>query len=371
MEWLGWIWFHLDLTVGHFATGARPQTRGPSSNPSGTLRGTNNNNLGFLRHLGSSSGTNTAPTITITNSSSLHRHGPSCSSSCSSSSSSSSASSTSSSTSTSSSSSSSASSSSSSAPLTSVSVSTRAASQPREVPYPVSLSFTAPPQPVGGAAGVVPAGPLPATAQPASPFIVDSSTPPPQLEAQPTAPALPVYSYHGYLPINGNCHSTTFPVQHTFGSRSLLTVPSGDGASYQQAPFTFITSGPPPSSARLGPSGPHHAEMMYSPGSYLVSSQIVAQPMSSHHGGGSNGNGRHVIEVPFLPPGTFIVATTRADGSGGTDYSRPPPPGTSGPSPIPLVAAGNVSCFNCGASGHRGPQCQQISVEEIIRPSPA
>lgn len=82
--------------------------------------------------------------------------------------------------------------------------------------------------------------------------------------------------------------------------------------------------------------------------------------------------------MPYFQP--ILVTTTpgpssRSDGMG-TDYSRPPPPGTSSqpdcriggvPSPLP----GNLSCFNCGASGHLGTQCQQISVEDIIRPSPA
>ena len=88
---------------------------------------------------------------------------------------------------------------------------------------------------------------------------------------------------------------------------------------------------------------------------------------------GPNSNGRMMdLSGWNLPPGSFIV-TARSDPNSLTDYSRPPPPGSSssggGPSPIP--GGGNVSCFNCGQSGHRGPQCQQTFFEEIIKPSPA
>ena len=59
----------------------------------------------------------------------------------------------------------------------------RAASQPRDLPYPLSISFS------GG-------GPQ----QPSTPFILDSATPPPNLEAA----ALPVYSYHHpYYTVHG------------------------------------------------------------------------------------------------------------------------------------------------------------------------
>ena len=83
--------------------------------------------------------------------------------------------------------------------------------------------------------------------------------------------------------------------------------------------------------------------------------------------GSSAANGRpSLMELPYLPP----LFMTRSDQGGATDYSRPPPPGSQssagGPSPIP----GNNSCFNCGASGHRGTQCQQITFDEIINPSP-
>ena len=170
---------------------------------------------------------------------------------------------------------------------------------------------------------------------------------------------------------------------------------AGDGA-YPQPPYTYIAA-PPPNSNR-GPPGPH--DMIYSPTSYLVQGQIVTQPLTSHHGmhnlpipflsfvtssksffffflifsfAGPNANGRLMdLSGWNLPPGSFIVTTTRSDPNSLTDYSRPPPPGSSssgggGPSPIP----GNVSCFNCGQSGHRGPQCQQTFFEEIIKPSPA
>ena len=83
--------------------------------------------------------------------------------------------------------------------------------------------------------------------------------------------------------------------------------------------------------------------------------------------GSSAANGRpSLMELPYLPP----LFMARSDQGGATDYSRPPPPGSQssagGPSPIP----GNNSCFNCGASGHRGTQCQQITFDEIINPSP-
>jgi hypothetical protein len=83
--------------------------------------------------------------------------------------------------------------------------------------------------------------------------------------------------------------------------------------------------------------------------------------------GSSAANGRpSLMEIPYLPP----LFMARSDQGGATDYSRPPPPGSQssagGPSPIP----GNNSCFNCGASGHRGTQCQQITFDEIINPSP-
>lgn len=132
----------------------------------------------------------------------------------------------------------------------------------------------------------------------------------------------------------------------------------------------------------------------------MVQGQIVAQPLGSHHHGefvssvtgfsnsfrscfffprdrvaGSNAGGRpSLMELSYLPPRAFIVtnaaAASRSDAVG-TDYSRPPPPGSTlqpaGPSPVPA----NVSCYNCGGSGHYGFQCTQVSVEEIIRPSPA
>lgn len=67
------------------------------------------------------------------------------------------------------------------------SVNNRASSQSRDMPFSVSLSYSAVQQPQQ----------QPTTA---APFVVDSSTPPPNLEAA-AQPALPVYSYHGYLPM--------------------------------------------------------------------------------------------------------------------------------------------------------------------------
>lgn len=100
--------------------------------------------------------------------------------------------------------------------------------------------------------------------------------------------------------------------------------------------------------------------------------------ISIHLDEGSSGNGCNrpsLMEIPYLPPGALFMA--RSDQT--ADYSRPPPPGSSasggggcggggGPSPLP---GGSNSCFNCGASGHRGTQCQQTTFDEIINPSPA
>ena len=167
--------------------------------------------------------------------------------------------------------------------------------------------------------------------------------------------------------------------------------------SFSQHPaYTLITSGPPPNSAGLPgntrPPGPH--DMIYSPQSYVVQGQIVTQPLGSHHGTpvmksamsisiyalflqhfhciGSSANGRpSLMELPYFPTGALFMTRSDQPGAIATDYSRPPPPGSQssggGPSPIP----GNNSCFNCGASGHRGTQCQQITFDEIINPSPA
>lgn len=111
--------------------------------------------------------------------------------------------------------SSSSSSSTSSTSTTSSSTSThRAASQPRDMPFLPSLSYAVPaqhqtsvavmapgtasaqpnPVPVVTASAVVP------VQQPTASFIVNSSTPPPHIETQPVQP---VYSYHGYLSMNG------------------------------------------------------------------------------------------------------------------------------------------------------------------------
>lgn len=73
---------------------------------------------------------------------------------------------------------------------------------------------------------------------------------------------------------------------------------------------------------------------------------------------GTNANARpSLMELPYLPPGTYIL-TTRSE----TDFSRPPPPGS--------TQSATLSCFNCGGSGHRGAQCQHTSLEEIIKPAP-
>ena len=130
----------------------------------------------------------------------------------------------------------------------------------------------------------------------------------------------------------------------------------GEGApSYAQPSFTFIPQGPPPGSNAMPgngrPPGPH--EMMYPPTTYVVQSQIIAQPIAHP---ASNANGRpSMMEMPYL----HVMLPQ-------SDYSRPPPAGSAGPSPVPPV-----SCFNCGSSGHRGPQCQQLTFDEIIKPSPA
>lgn len=127
----------------------------------------------------------------------------------------------------------------------------------------------------------------------------------------------------------------------------------GEGApSYAQPPFTFI---PPPPGSNARPPGPH--DMIYSPNPYVVqTSQMIAQPIAH-----PTSNGRtSMMDIPYLQ----VMVSRPAEPP--TDYSRPPPAGSAGPSPVPPV-----SCFNCGSSGHRGTQCQQLTFDEIIKPSPA
>ncbi|XP_057366107.1 putative uncharacterized protein DDB_G0291608 [Daphnia carinata] len=229
----------------------------------------------------------------------------------------------------------------------------RAASQPREMSFPVSLSYAVPAQQQQKQVVQPSSAPVQATS-----FIVDSSTPPPHLEAQAAVVAQTQQPAQSPAPT-----LSVYPYQY-------LHLPNGDGTPpFPQHPFTFI-SGPPPNSAGLPGNarapGPH--DMIYPPQSYVVQGQIVAQPLGSHHGSSVTNGRPSLMEIPYLPPGALFI---RSDQTGSTDYSRPPPPGSQssggGPSPIP----GNNSCFNCGASGHRGTQCQQITFDEIINPSPA
>jgi len=94
------------------------------------------------------------------------------------------------------------------------SVNNRASSQSRDMPFSVSLSYPAVQQPQQATTGT-------------APFVVDSSTPPPNLEAA-AQPALPVYSYHGYLPMtNGTgCSTVTAhePLSETTSRIDLLAI---------------------------------------------------------------------------------------------------------------------------------------------------
>lgn len=170
----------------------------------------------------------------------------------------------------------------------------RAASQPRELSFPVSLSYAVQPSQQQQKQIVQPSSvPVQATS-----FIVDSSTPPPHLEAQAAAvaqtqqpaqspaPTLSVYSYQ-YLHLPNGKFEVSTRLSSSFVSTILIIVRTlGDGTpSFPQHPFTFI-SGPPPNSAGLPGNGraPGPHDMIYSPQSYVVQGQIVAQPLGSHHG---------------------------------------------------------------------------------------
>ena len=117
--------------------------------------------------------------------------------------------------------------------------------------------------------------------------------------------------------------------------------------------------------------------------SSCIATSAIFKPMSQFHefcwiilswpnlfiGTGSNANVRpSLMDIQaYLPPGPLVLAT-RPDVA---DYSRPPPPGTNSGAGGSNLASGSasVSCFNCGASGHRGSQCKETPLEEIIKPS--